>query len=160
MTNTTTFFVGLAVALFFYAGTALPKQGKDYFDMKCLSLNIYHEAKGEPYLGKLAVAYTTLNRVRNDRYPNDVCAVVKQRHQFSWFWDGKSDKIRDSKAYMKALDAAVQALYEHGTEMHDDPTNGSMWYHSIRMKRFPKWAKKLKREVIIYNHVFYSQKKT
>ena len=34
-------------------------------ELGCLAMNIYHEARGEPEMGKLAVAAVTMNRVNN-----------------------------------------------------------------------------------------------
>ena len=73
----------------------------------CLALNVYHEAKNQSFIGQVAVAQVVMNRVRDTRYPNTVCDVVKQgatykwkpdfpiknRCQFSWYCDGKSDSI-------------------------------------------------------------------
>lgn len=50
----------------------------------CLSSVIHHEAGGEGYEGKVAVASVVMNRVESPRFPNNVCAVVKQPKQFSW----------------------------------------------------------------------------
>lgn len=51
----------------------------------CLSSVIFHEARGEPLEGQIAVAQVVLNRVKDKRWPNKVCAVVKQPKQFSWY---------------------------------------------------------------------------
>jgi len=48
----------------------------------CLALNVYHEARSEPYHGKLAVALTTLNRAHHRR--ERVCSVVFAPSQFTW----------------------------------------------------------------------------
>ena len=64
----------------------------------CLALNVYHEARNEPMNGMYAVASVVINRVQDDRWPNNVCAVVKDGYrgqhkcQFSWYCDGKSDR--------------------------------------------------------------------
>lgn len=50
----------------------------------CLSSVIHHEARGEPFDGKVAVASVVLNRVDDPRFPDTVCEVVKQPKQFSW----------------------------------------------------------------------------
>ena len=47
-------------------------------ELHCLALNIYHEARGEPELGKFAVANVTMNRVNDARFPKTVCDVVRQ----------------------------------------------------------------------------------
>ena len=50
----------------------------------CLALNIYHEARDQPFIGQVAVAQVVMNRVHDDRYPNTVCEVVKQSPTYSW----------------------------------------------------------------------------
>lgn len=50
----------------------------------CLSSVVHYEARGESLAGKIAVASVVMNRVEHKRFPNRVCAVVKQRGQFSW----------------------------------------------------------------------------
>jgi len=49
-------------------------------DIECLARNIYFEAAGEPLEGKVAVGVVTLNRTRDPRYPQSICAVVNQKH--------------------------------------------------------------------------------
>ena len=50
----------------------------------CLALNVYHEARDQPFKGQIAVAQVVMNRVHDDRYPDDVCSVVKQGQTYSW----------------------------------------------------------------------------
>jgi len=104
-----------------------------------------------------------MNRVRDDRYPDDVCGVVKQgptyswredfpvrnRCQFSWYCDGKSDKTTDTKAYAKALMIA-HGVY-HGNL--DDFVEGATHYHAHYVT--PEWAKTKTMTVRINDHIFY-----
>ena len=82
----------------------------------CLSEAIYHEARGEPTLGQLAVANVIMNRVKDRNYPNSICGVVQQnqhkknRCQFSYICDGRSDKPRPGKHWRKAKRVASQAM--------------------------------------------------
>jgi len=48
----------------------------DNKDAECLAENIYHEARGESTLGKIAVGLVTINRVRDARWPSNICSVV------------------------------------------------------------------------------------
>ena len=84
----------------------------------CLALNVYHEARGEAFEGKQAVASVTLNRARDRRFPNTVCDVVKQSSrrkgrrracQFSWYCDGRNDRP-SGKAWGEALHVAHDAI--------------------------------------------------
>ena len=80
----------------------------------CLALNIYWEARNQGIVGQLAVGQVVMNRVADKRYPDTTCKVVMQgpvyrsgypvRHrcQFSWYCDGKSDKVKEHKAYNQA----------------------------------------------------------
>ena len=78
-------------------------------DLNCLALNIYFEARSEPLDGKLAVGHVVLNRAADKRYPNKICEVVKQggekrrnKCQFSWWCDGRSDRPRDLQAWKES----------------------------------------------------------
>ena len=44
----------------------------------CLALNIYYEARNQPVVGQIAVSQVVLHRVKDKRYPNTVCKVVRQ----------------------------------------------------------------------------------
>ena len=125
-------------------------------ELDCLALNIYHEARGEPDLGKLAVGHVTLNRVADARFPTTVCAVVRQggeeklhRCQFSWWCDGRSDRPLDAKAW-EYVRAVARQVYLGFSE---DPTEGALWYHADSV--MPSWGKVLPRGPRIGQHLFY-----
>ena len=72
--------------------------------LTCIALNVYYEARSEPLEGQYAVAHVVLNRVADDKFPDDACKVIKQglekgigRCQFSWYCDGKSDTPKDKR---------------------------------------------------------------
>ena len=48
-------------------------------DHDCLARNIFYESANEPTEGKVAVGIVTLNRSQDDRFPNSICGVVRQR---------------------------------------------------------------------------------
>ena len=129
----------------------------------CLALNVYHEARDQPFIGQVAVAQVVMNRVRDDRYPDDVCEVVMQgptyswkpdfpvRHrcQFSWYCDGKSDKTPDQTAWEQALTIA-QGVH---TGNLDDFVEGATHYHATYV--LPEWAESKTPVVLIGEHIFY-----
>ena len=126
-------------------------------DIFCLAQNIYHEARGEPMEGKLAVGHVVLNRMADKRYPGLACSVIRQggekrRHrcQFSWWCDGRSDQARDRTAWQESLVLAY--LIKAGVT--PDPTGGALWYHATYVE--PSWAKRLNRHVQIGKHIFYT----
>jgi len=51
-------------------------------DLECATLAIYHEGRGESMQGKRMIYDAIINRVKDIRWPNDVCGVVFQKYQF------------------------------------------------------------------------------
>jgi spore germination cell wall hydrolase CwlJ-like protein len=133
----------------------------------CLALNVYHEARDQPFIGQVAVAQVVMNRVEDTRYPNTVCEVVKQgptygwakgfpvrnRCQFSWYCDGKSDKAKDVDAWSQAM-VIAHGVYNGNL---DDFVEGATHYHAYYVK--PAWAKTKTPIVRISDHVFYRWEK-
>ena len=129
----------------------------------CLALNVYHEARDQPFIGQVAVAQVVMNRVYDDRYPDTVCEVVEQgptyswkpdfpvRHrcQFSWYCDGKSDKVYDEEAWQQALMIAHGVYYGN----LDDFVEGATHYHASYV--LPEWAETKTQVVQIGEHIFY-----
>ena len=141
--------------------------------LMCLALNTYHEAKNQSMIGQVATAQVVMNRVKDSRFPNTVCEVVKQgphrpswedpkkeypvRHkcQFSWYCDGKSDDPRkDSKEWFKAKEYARIVL---SGRIVLDVTEGATHYHATYVK--PAWAKTKTRTTRIESHIFYRWEK-
>ena len=137
--------------------------------IECLALNMYHEARDQGTAGKIAVTAVVINRVNDDRFPNTVCEVIKQgptrkswkndgtfypirdRCQFSWYCDGKSDIPKDVKAYQKTLD--LSSLIVHDDIKFVDITDGALFYHADYVT--PSWAKQKQKTTEIGDHIFY-----
>lgn len=126
----------------------------------CMATNIYHEARGEPVAGRVAVAQVVLNRVKAPQFPNTICGVVHQgkyhnghpvryKCHFSWWCDGKSDRISNYEEWGKARSVAEVVLLE-GTF---DITENSLYYHSTLVA--PYWVSHYQKTVQINNHIFY-----
>ena len=137
-------------------------------DKRCLQENIFWEARDQSTLGQAAVAWVTINRMEDTKYPNTICAVVKQgrknpdgsmiRHkcQFSWYCDGKSDKIPNNvvaqRAWENAGIVAEVVLYDWA-KGKSSPVQNSIMYHADYVT--PKWSKSYSRVVKIDDHIFY-----
>jgi len=125
-------------------------------DVKCLATAIYFEARGEPVAGQAAVAQVVLNRLRSDRYPKSVCGVVYQnaqarnRCQFSFACDGKSDVPREAAAWSRARNVAADAL-AHRREVW--AVGDATLYHARYVS--PTWAPKVTLVSSIGQHMFY-----
>lgn len=117
-------------------------------DVHCLATNIYHEARGEGYLGGLAVAVVTINRTRHEDYPSDICEVVYQKKQFSW---------TNSKKHKPTINAASVYLAKVAlSERHELRNLKATHYHTMKVR--PKWRTKLQQVARIGQHVFYKQR--
>jgi spore germination cell wall hydrolase CwlJ-like protein len=127
-------------------------------EIECLALNRYHEARGEPSEGQLAVGMVTMNRVRSGVYPNTVCKVVWQRRQFSWTHDGRSDRPLDKDAYESSRQIAefVFSKYDALRELSGgdlDITRGAMYYYAPKVVK-PYWSHQKQVTTKIGRHVF------
>ena len=127
-------------------------------DIKCLALNIFHEARSESKKGQRAVASVTLNRVVSKHYPNTICDVVYEKRwdrirkryvgAFSWTEFDQPPKLK-SKAWYRAWRIAELAYKEKDKQL----LNGAVFYHAKYIK--PSWAKKKKPVARIGSHIFY-----
>lgn len=135
-------------------------QISDQFD--CLVEAVYFEARGEPFKGMIAVVEVILNRVAHKSFPNTVCTVVGQgkywngnpiRHKchFSYYCDGKSEKITDENAFKKVRLAVVM-----GVRTYRQPTN-VLYYHTVNVR--PYWVSDFKQLYLIGRHIFYGENK-
>lgn len=121
-------------------------------EIDCLAQTTYHESRGEPYEGKVAVAQVALNRVRSGEFPDSICRVVKQRTrgtcQFSWVCQ-KKRIVRSSEEFLEEKRLATAVYYG----MVEDVTKGATHFHNKSVN--PSWARKFKLTARIGNHSFY-----
>ena len=140
-------------------------------ETSCLALNIYHEARNQSIAGQIAVGQVTLNRMRDKRFPSTICEVVTQgphrpswkgtgemipirnKCHFSWYCDGKSDKIRQKKTYSDIVDLSRMLMKQNMIDI----TTGATHYHADYVS--PAWAKTKTRTTKIEDHIFYRWKK-
>lgn len=96
--------------------------------IECLSKAAYHEAKGESDKGMLAVIHTTLNRVKDNRFPKTVCGVVYQKSQYSW--TKYNPKVKEQEQYARAERLAKEVV----DGKHKDNTKGALYFNSLHRK--------------------------
>lgn len=105
--------------------------------LECLARNMYFEARGEGSKGMIAVGYVTINRTHTAGFPDTICGVVHQgspRHcQFSWYCDGRTDRIASPVQYEQALSLAKAVL----ARTVPNPVGRSVFFHNGRVK--PGW---------------------
>ena len=123
----------------------------------CLAKNIYYEAGGEPFEGKIAVAQVTMNRVASSQFPGDVCKVIYQKNifyerivcQFSWVCDREVVFKPTNRAnYNESMIAAQKVLLE---DYRLPSLTSALYYHADYVN--PGWKKE--KVAKIGHHIFY-----
>ncbi len=114
-------------------------------DYNLLARIISAEARGESYMGQVAVGAVVLNRVEHPSFPDSVSGVIYQKGAFSCIYDGQFDEPVADSAYSAARDA-INGL---------DPSGGAIYYYNPKTAT-SKWI--FSRPVIttIGNHRFCS----
>jgi len=87
-------------------------------DVYLLARLISAEARGEPYIGQVAVGAVVLNRVEHPSFPNSLSGVIYQSGAFSCLYDGQFDQPVSDSAYKAAREALAGS----------DPTGGAIYY--------------------------------
>ena len=126
----------------------------DQRQQDCLARNIYFEARNQSDLGQLAVGLTTVIRARDSGKPNNICAVVNKKAQFSWVNAKKKQKgpaTPNEIEYLKAQNMASKLL--HGDYDNLIPIFAPTHYHTASVN--PKWNQKMVRLAEIGDHIFY-----
>lgn len=158
------FFTGLTIGFILILPFTLEASDPNN-EIYCLAQNMYFEAGNQPLAGKVAVSQVVINRVEHPSYPDNICDVVyqaklrvnwknefvpiKNKCQFSWFCDGKSDDPVDSQTWLLSMHIARDVVQQK----YGDITEGSTHYHSDKVN--PYWSGSLNQTVIINNHIFY-----
>ena len=96
------------------AGAAADQSG----DLYLLARLISAEARGEPYIGQVAVGAVVLNRVDHPSFPNTISGVIYQPGAFSCLDDGQFDQPISESAYRAAQEALDGS----------DPSAGAIYY--------------------------------
>ncbi len=122
----------------------------------CLAEMAYHEARGESVAGQVAVMQVAMHRAEDPRYPSDLCGVVHQgphrngwplrdRCQFAYYCDGRSDDMRDREARGRAVILAT--LVALGWLPEQAP--GATHYYAGRAQPWPSEGR-----MVIGSHSF------
>lgn len=89
-------------------------------DVELLARLIHGEARGEPYVGMVAVGAVVLNRVKSSSFPNTIAGVIYQAGAFDAVADGQINLTPNEQSRRAARDAL------NGW----DPTGGCLYYYN------------------------------
>lgn len=135
--------------------------------IRCMALGIYYEARGEPFLGQVAVARVILNRVKSGLFPNNYCDVIYQNYeinignenkivcQFSWVCDTSisKDEIPKNALYQQVEKIARDVILEN--KWAEVLSNDVLFFHASTVN--PKWSQNYNHVTTIGNHLFYEK---
>lgn len=92
------------------------KSNESYLLAQCIN----GEARGEPYIGMVAVASVILNRVTSSKFPNSISGVIYQ--------PGAFDAVSDGQIYLEPSNSALKAANDAMAGW--DPSGGSIYYYN------------------------------
>ena len=113
-------------------------------EFELLARLIHGEARGESYIGQVAVGAVILNRVVSSYFPDDIRSVIYQPGQFSPVANGQIN-LRPNRTSYRAARAALQG---------QDPTRGACYFYNPKTAKHMWWFKSREIVVEIGNHVF------
>ncbi len=116
--------------------------GDEEFEL--LARIIHGEARGEPYLGKVAVGAVVINRVLSPRFPETVQEVIYDQGQFSPVQDGSYRQQPDEESRQAAREALDGK----------DPTGGALFFYNPEKATDREWTQRREKIVTIGDHVF------
>jgi N-acetylmuramoyl-L-alanine amidase len=102
----------------FAANSGKSRHGFSENDINLLARTVYGEARGEPYVGQVAVAAVILNRLESEKFPHTLSGIIFQPGAFTCVADGQIWLTPDKTARKAAIDAI------NGW----DPTHGCIYY--------------------------------
>ncbi|MCI6040141.1 MAG: spore cortex-lytic enzyme [Clostridiales bacterium] len=97
---------------------------------------VHGEARGEPYVGKVAVAAVVLNRVKSPSFPNTISGVIYQAGAFDAVADGQinltpdEDSLRAARDALNGWDPTGGCLYYYNPAT---ATNGWIWSRTVQL---------------------------
>lgn len=140
----------------------LPEFVIDPEEHRCLAQAMYFEARGEGTRGMLAVGFVVHNRVNSNKFkPKTYCGIVRDGRyvngrivrnacQFSFYCDGRPDRIADPATFALATDLAYDILQGEAR----NPVGPSLYFHERSVSW--RYSAKLKRITRVGNHIFYA----
>jgi N-acetylmuramoyl-L-alanine amidase len=108
-----------------------------------LAQAIHGEARGEPYIGQVAVGAVIMNRVNDPRFPNTIAGVI--------FQPGAFTAVADGQMFMAPGDSALKAAKDALNGW--DPSGGAIYYYNPA-KATSKWIWSRPMIKIIGKHYF------
>ncbi|PTQ51121.1 MAG: Spore cortex-lytic enzyme, lytic transglycosylase SleB [Brockia lithotrophica] len=112
-------------------------------DIDLMARTVYGEARGEPYVGQVAVAAVILNRLRHPAFPKTIPGII--------FQPGAFTSVSDGQIWLTPDATARRAVYDALNGW--DPSGGALYYFNPKTATSAWiWSRpQIKR---IGNHIF------
>ena len=134
----------------------------DKKEVNCLAQNIYFEARGESLQGRIKVGLSTVNRVKDNRFPDTICKVVNQSayvsrfkktvHQMSWRADKSKHNVTPPKRF---IDMAKDILLGK----HANVCKSTNWFNPEKSSP-ARWSASKKKVTVHFNQRMINQNRT
>ena len=111
-------------------------------DEYLLARAIHGEARGEPYVGKVAVAAVVLNRTRDPAFPNTIAGVIYQPLAFTAVADGQINLTPNKDSINAARDALNGWDPTYGCRYYWNPATATskwIWSRKVVLKIGKHW---------------------
>jgi N-acetylmuramoyl-L-alanine amidase len=112
-------------------------------DLKLMANAVYGEARGEPYVGQVAVAAVILNRLESASFPKTVSGIIFQPGAFTAVADGQI-WLSPNESARKAVQDAINGF---------DPSGGAIYYFNPETAT-SKWIWTRPQILQIGKHIF------
>ncbi len=118
-------------------------------ETEIMALNVYHEARGEPLNGQLAIMRVVMNRLQDPRFPKRIHDIILQKNnntcQFTWVCYNTL-RIPTNDPQWHYILMITDTFMRNHYYIHDN-TDGALFFRRIRNSNT--------NYVIINNHIFY-----
>ena len=128
-------------------GNYVSYRGYSSRDLELLAKLIYAEARGEPYIGQVAVGATVLNRVESSEYPNTIPGVIFQV-AYGYY---QYCSVKNGQIYLTPNETARKAARDAVSGW--DPSKGALTFYNPKYTT-NKWVRSRPYCTTIGNHVF------
>ncbi|SFP40725.1 spore cortex-lytic enzyme [Salibacterium halotolerans] len=95
-------------------------EGYSENEIQIMSNAVYGEARGEPYVGQVAVAAVIINRMESPAFPNTASGVIFEPRAFT--------AVADGQIYMEPNEEARKAVLD--AINGQDPSGGAIYYYN------------------------------
>lgn len=112
-------------------------------NLNLLARAINGEARGEPYIGQVAVGGVIMNRTRDPKFPNTIAGVIYQPGAFT--------AVTDGQMWTEVEDQSVKAARDALNGW--DPSGGALYYYNPA-KTTNKWIWSRPVVKVIGSHYF------